>query len=116
MRALAIAQADTYLRGVGMKIGDWNQLVDIDVGRHKGRKWIHQRLPEDARRVYTFAQHVAGWLPPGDWKLLQIDNSNSLDPVQLALVSSLLVGPGREINLFLQRSFIFEFSGDAESD
>jgi hypothetical protein len=116
MRSLSTDEADIYLRGVGMKVGDWSQATDIDSARSQRRKWVHQRGPEDARRLYTFAQHVAGWIPRGEWKLLQIDNSTSLDPVQIALVAGLLFGPGSRADLLSKRSFLFEFSGEAESD
>jgi hypothetical protein len=29
-------------------------------------------------KLYIFAQHVAGWIPSGDWKIVQVDDSTSL--------------------------------------
>jgi hypothetical protein len=116
MRSLTTVEAEAHLRHVEMKIGDWSQLIDIDSRRQERWKWVHQRSPENIHKAYTFAQHVAGWLPHGDWKLLQIDNSNSFNPVQLALIRSLLSGPNWRGDLISQRSFIFEFTGEIESD
>ena len=116
MRYLTREDANALLRTIGIKVGDWNQLVDIDARAHERRQWTNHRAPADTRGSYAFAQYLAGWIPSGEWKLLQIDNSTSMDPVQQALVSSLLFGPTEIANLLERRSFLFEFTGDATFD
>ena len=105
MRALTTDEAEAYLSTIGMKIGNWNQLTDIDERRHKSRKRVHRRSPEDVHKSYAFAQHIAGWVPSGNWQLLQFDNSTSLNPVQLALAQSLFFGPEWRGDLNLKDPF-----------
>jgi hypothetical protein len=116
MRSLTRQDADAYLLRIGMKVGDWNQIKDIDSSQNETWQWINHQAPRDARQLYNFAQHLVGWLPKGEWKLLQIDNSTILDPVQLMLIAALLAGPGRTIDLGESRSFLFEFLSDEESN
>lgn len=99
-----------------MKVGSWNEITDIDSRRHEMWQWVNYRAPVAAHESYVFSQHLAGWIPSGEWKILQIDNSTSLDPVQNALISSLLFGAREVANLLERRSLLFEFTGDATLD
>ena len=116
MRSLTRQEADAYLLKIGMKVGDWNQIKDIDSFERDTWQWINHQAPRDAGRLYNFAQHLAGWLPKGEWKLLQIDNSTLLDPVQQMLITTLLAGTGQAIDLGQNRSLLFEFRSDEESN
>jgi hypothetical protein len=79
MKSLKPEDAQVYLDRIGMEIGVWNQISDIG-GQHINElKWLKYRAPEKARELYIFSQHIAEWLPSGIWKLLQIDNSTTLD-------------------------------------
>jgi hypothetical protein len=54
------------------------------------------------------SQHVAGWLPPGRWKLIQLDNSNVWSPVEASFIGTLL---GLSANA-APNSVLFEFGAD----
>ena len=48
-------------------------------GREYDRShYVKYQAPKGAQELYNFAQHVASWLPNGNWKVFQIDNSTSL--------------------------------------
>jgi hypothetical protein len=51
---------------------------------------------------------VAGWLPRGDWKIVQIDNSNAFSRDEFSLFLGLLFGAefGRDLN---NRTFLFQY-------
>jgi hypothetical protein len=116
MRYLTRDEADAHLSKIGMKVGSWNEITDIDSRRHETWQWVNRRAPAEAHESYVFSQHLAAWIPSGEWKILQIDNSTALDPVQNALISSLLFGPREVANMLERRSFLFEFTGDATLD
>jgi hypothetical protein len=109
MRPINTPEANSYLRSIGMEIGAWNKIADAPDPRPEERTWVHYEAPSVARELVVFSQHVAGWLPRGDWKLLQIDNSTSLDYFESALLGRLLLGSMETPNFAENRSFIFEF-------
>jgi hypothetical protein len=93
MQHITHEKSNALLSGLGLRIGSWNQVEDLS-----GRKSTDQnsyvvfKAPTSARSLYVFSEHVAGWLPSGDWKLVQVDNSTSLDFVQSTQISCLLGG------------------------
>lgn len=111
MKCLTKQEADTYLNHIGKRIGSWNQITDLAVEEYERHKWLSRQAPKDAHELYCFSQHVAGWLSKGDWKILQIDNSTSLDAIQGNFVGRLLFGSENLLNLNLvdNSSFLFEF-------
>lgn len=106
MKTLDKMEANLLLDEIGLKIGSWNQIQTKDQS-HIG-DWINVQAP----RAYLLecAQHCAGWLPKGGWKIFQIDNSTGwIDPVQASLFFGLLYGENYEYNL-TDRTFLFNFS------
>jgi hypothetical protein len=117
MKLLTLQEANQYLGGIGMEIGDWNQITDI-ASRQLGKcHWKNYCAPKD--RLLNFSQHVAGWLPKGDWKIFQIDNSTGwMDPVQVSLFGGLLFGADNipDLNQTDNRTFLFEFGKNGNVD
>ncbi len=98
--------AASYLEPHGLKIGGWNELADSQ-GKVKSIRSAHCGHMT-ALESMNFSQHVAGWLAKGDWKILQIDNSSSFTADASLLLSSLLLGPGQQVDLVKNRTFLFE--------
>jgi len=116
MKCLTVDEANAYLSEVGMKVGEWNQIVDIG-SQSKKSDWLNYRAPKD--QLLKFSQHVAGWLPEGSWKMLQIDHSTGwIDPVQASLLGGLLFGAEalRDMNSTENRNFFFEFGKERYFD
>ena len=116
MKRLTTQGARSYLGQIGMGIGAWNQIVGIGEQPGARNNWINYQAPEDAHQLLNFSQHVAGWLPQGTWKILQLDNSNAFDPVQSFLFERCLSGGEENLDLATQRSFLFEFGPDKRSN
>lgn len=119
MKCLTTQEANDYLNEVGLRVDDWNRIIDVEQHNHHDRRLhcINYRAPKEA--LLSFCHHAAGWLPKGNWKIFQIDNSTGwLDPVQLSLFSGLLFGGEkiRDLNSLESRTFLFEFGKGREDD
>ncbi len=115
MKCLTTQDANEYLARIGMRIGNWNQITDADSAQKSESSWVNYASPRDSHGLFNFAQHVAGWLPKGEWKIFQIDNSTYLDDVQTNFVEHFLSRSERTVNLNADRTFLFEF-GKSQSD
>lgn len=109
MRCLTAAEANAYLGAVGMQIGDWSEIADTTVQREKIR-WTTYQAPTKACELLCFARHIAGWLPAGQWKLFQIDNSTFFDVGESSFVEQLLFGTSSGSDVLRCRTFLFEFN------
>lgn len=109
MKCLKTHEANTYLHSVDMEIGAWNQITDTTDELRQKKRWVNKQAPQNAKELMVFSQHIAGWLPKGDWKLLQIDNSTSLDVVDTLFFGRLLFGSDEIPSLVENRTFLFEF-------
>jgi hypothetical protein len=116
MKSLSTQEANGYLSRIGMRIGAWNEIADIDSSQSSESGWINFAAPEKSRELVVFAQHAAGWLPKGEWKILQIDNSTALDAVESALVTRLIFGSDDVQSLDDNRTFLFEFGKSQDDD
>ena len=116
MRYLDADEASRYLLELGFEIGEWRQLTPrTDQDRIV---WEERRAPKDARELHCFSMYVAGWLPPGAWKILQVDNSTSFSVVQASLIGSFLPR-GMDFGVILKNaipSVLWEFSGNGRDD
>jgi len=65
MRWLDTQDADSYLDTIGMRIDSWNRLAYVDAGNETQPYWQNYQAPKDAQSLFSFALHVAGWLPKG---------------------------------------------------
>lgn len=111
MKSLSPEKANRYLSTLGMKIGGWNELAYIEEQEQSNRKWFNYRAPRDALALYSFSALMTDWLPRGDWKILQFDNSNDFPRVTELLLSRVL-GTKQPIDLTQTRTFIFEYTND----
>jgi hypothetical protein len=91
MELLSTEQANSLLSKLGLTIGQWNEVTaESSSSRTSGSSYEMHKAPSGAHSLYTFARHVAGWLPSGDWKLIQVDNSTSLNVITAAPIARLL--------------------------
>jgi hypothetical protein len=113
LRVLSRTQADAYLKEVGTTLGDWNEVLPI---RALERNQTHfpYRSPQNGLELFNFAQHVAGWIPKGHWKLVQFDNSTSLSTDEAYFLVSGLNKGEEAIDVEQCRSFLFEFTDEWE--
>ena len=109
MKNLSTEDANQILAAVGMAIGNWNEIVDSKIPTSE-MKWTNYQAPSVSRELFCFSRHVAGWLPNGDWKLLQLDNSNDLDANKESLLTQLLFGANSLPSHTQSRSFLFHRS------
>ena len=115
IRALALDEANEYLRPLGFEIGSWNQIASTTSSSKPESAWSKYRAPEHARQLFCFSRHVAGWLPSGKWAMLQIDNSTVLDADAASLLSRLLAF-NSSLGLPAHRRFLFEYGHGEEAD
>lgn len=73
MRAISVKRAKEMLGPLGLSIGAWNELTDI---QHASENFMYQP-PRLANELYVFCHDLAQWLSSEDWTLIQIDNSTS---------------------------------------
>jgi hypothetical protein len=114
MRHIGDAEANGILSHIGMKIGSWGQVCDASDGLYGKSDWLNHRAPLMARELYVFAQHIARWIPPGDWKIFRIDDSTTLSPDQAFVVWRMLFGQIDYSEWSDHRTFLFEFGNPAE--
>lgn len=117
MKCLEVQEANGYLGHIGMEIGNWGQVTDIAGEQHRARYWINYCAPKEV--LLNFSHHVSGWLPSGNWKIFQIDNSTGwIDPVQLSLFAGLLFGADNipDLNKLDNRTFLFEFGKNVDAN
>lgn len=113
MRFLTSEEADRYLNTVGMKVGEWHRIEPIDARAKSKQGWFNYRAPRDALALYAFSALMIDWFSRGDWKILQLDNSNHFPRVAELLLSRTL-GMKRPIDFAEVRTFIFEDTNDDE--
>lgn len=101
-----------------MGIDDWNRIIYIPLRGTKELEWINYQAPKQALDLIRFSQYVAGWLPKGKWKILQIDNSTGrMSPAAESLFGGLLFGCSKGWpSLVENRTFFFELGKGKEKD
>lgn len=114
VKSLSIIDANVYLNGLGMVIGDWGQIKTL-IENNEIKK-INFPAPENALELFNFASHISAWLPKGDWKLFQMDNSSHMNAYEAYLFSKLLFGRDEVINFGEMGPILFEFGISKELD
>lgn len=111
MKSLSTSDSNQFLAAIGMRIGDWNQIAPIDRTQADLMHRTSFTAPRESSALFCLAFHATGWLPPGQWKLLQIDNSNYFNVVDRSLLSQLLFGMEWRCDLNSPEcsSFLFEY-------
>lgn len=107
-------EANRYLSELEMEIGKWDRIVYTD--KEKKPFWMNIASPKDARELFNFSQYVAGWLPQGKWKILQIDNSTWLNAIQDSIFDSLLGSEKIGSAGITGKSFFFDLSDASQKD
>jgi hypothetical protein len=115
MEYISINETNKLLGLVDLKIGVWSQITPLDEPSDKSRQnYTRYYAPRGARELYVFAEHLAGWIPSGGWKILKIDQSTSLDAVHAAPILRMLFCQEKLSNpeAINQASLIFRFGPD----
>jgi hypothetical protein len=109
VRFLDKNDANLFLGKIGFTIGEWNRIRHLNqlIERHQ----VVYRPTKEALLMYCFSQHIAGWLPRGNWQIFQIDDVTSLEGDEAMFVSR-LIGAEKLINLNEYRTLLFECSAD----
>ena len=110
MRCLDKDEAAQHLAEIHVTVGGHSELKPLD---NSAIAWVHCRAPHNALELYSFAFHISSWLAVGDWKLLQIDDSNSFATDEIFLFSTLAGLSPVEATTY--NSFVLEYRG-AESE
>lgn len=110
MKILSRSEVDTILAPLGMKIGQWNELSAIESDSQTA--WIRQKAPTVANELYVASLWLMDWLPQGNWKLIQIDNSTSPSRDESLLFQRLMNSSMKEWDVATQRTFVFDFDDD----
>ncbi|MEW6370595.1 MAG: hypothetical protein AB1584_06635 [Pseudomonadota bacterium] len=110
MKFLQLIDTNRYLADIGMIIGGWGEIRHIE-GPAKEDGWLSYPAPSGARELLNFSQHICGWLPPGGWKMVRLDNSTNFDVTQATFFGSLIAGYGHDLKFCSekQRTLLFEF-------
>jgi len=116
MKRLTIPEANSLLAAINMQVGPWNQLEEVGDHCSAPGKRVHYQAPKDGNALLNFAQHITTWLPKGEWRILQIDNSTSLDAVQENQLGRILYGPNHLDGLCGDKTFLFEFGHSPQLD
>jgi hypothetical protein len=116
MRALTNVEASALLAPLGLIIGRWNELVEIDYGKRVvDRQCI---APKEGRELYSFSQQLLDWLSSktSDWVLLQIDNSTAPLPGEARAFSLIAHGDAGHWDFSMQRTFVLERGVEVEAE
>lgn len=110
IRCIDRAEADQRLAKLGASLGAWNEISFGD-SKTGDEPWVSFRAPKHANELLSFSLNVVAWLPRGDWKLFQIDNSSWLDFVDRSLIAGILGWSiARDICSSDKRTILFESS------
>lgn len=112
MKPIDASNADLLLATIGMKLGSWNEVADMQ----GESEWINHAVPSDGKELLNFVHHLCNWMPPGKWKIVQIDNSTSLNSVEAHFIDCLLFGANRVERLGSRKTILFEFGASLEDD
>jgi hypothetical protein len=115
IRQLSKIEADSLLNSIGMKIGNWNQITERNDNKLES---IIESAPANGLQLYCFAAYIAGWLPKGQWKLFQLDNSQGFSAYDAFFFGRLLFGSAQipNLNLSGNSTFLFEFGQGHDVD
>lgn len=116
MSIVSKEEAQSRLAFIGMHLGEWNQIALNATVSCEESYWLKHQAPRDASQLLSLSQHIAGWLAEGAWKILQIDNSNSLDLMQDLAIGRLVFGPDHRTGIGEDKTILFEFGGREEED
>ncbi len=111
MKLLPRSDANELLATVGLRLGNWNEVV----GKSQSPidKWACY-APTDAKALYEFVDKVLSWLVSqedlSEWLLLQIDNSTSPLTDQQLLFEYLAFRSQKNWDVGTERAFLFENS------
>ena len=81
-----VSSISAYLAPVQLQIGDWNQ-IEVS-GCDPEDRIVTYAAPTRTAELFVFSHHLATWLAPGEWTILQIDNSTALTDTEAAFMSA----------------------------
>lgn len=101
-------EANGIIFPVGLKIGKWNELTELD--DLSGLEWTRTKSPAAASELYVAALWYASWLPFQKHIFIQIDNSTSPSEDETALFNQLIGNVADVWDIEEHRSIIFNFN------
>lgn len=110
MKVIDAKAASAYLDAQGLNVGSWNQIESKLAQENKSP--ICFQAPSDASELLVFSTHLASWVPQGEWKIFQIDNSTVMDKHSEELFLQLLRGSrplATDVLVTGPASLLFEF-------
>jgi len=117
MKLLTTEETNDYLKSVHMSVGNYGQLRYVsDGGSQCTPRWFNYRAPRDSAELFTFSQHVAGWLHTDKWKIFTIDNATTLTPDQELLLQFIISGYSHEFDHICKNNLLFTFSNNKKED
>jgi hypothetical protein len=109
VRRVAKDETNKHLAAVDMTLNSWNRVTDISPSPNE-RFVLKKYMPPKAIELFTFSQHILGWVPKGQWKLLQLDDSSYFNPAQRYLFQRMLSDQQENPR---GKSFLFEYDTNA---
>ncbi|MFD2234610.1 hypothetical protein [Phaeospirillum tilakii] len=105
-------KAESLLISVGLRIGGWNQLAEMDgvLSRH-----IQFHPGRGQSELYVLARHLSKWVARNGWVLIHFDNSTLPLDVEIDTVSFIFLAPGERWDITRQRIILVD-SGDAANN
>jgi len=114
MKGLTPADANRYFREVSLRLDDWGRVQPTREVPSGSAPSIH--APRSTREAVHFARHIAAWVTPGLWKILQFDNSNNFDAAESVTAARLLTGTLNLEAVRVHRTWLFEFGPDSAAN
>lgn len=113
MKFIPPHETNERLASIGMRLGEWGNIEPLSPASDKAG-WKHAPAPPN--NLFNFSHHVASWLPSGEWKLVQLDNSSGwIDPAQVSLLASLMsiASNPQILNSSSRNAVLIEFHGES---
>ena len=103
-KILSTHEVNARLSPLGLRLGVVNQFAPY--AADAGGQWVKSKAPQGALDLWTYSQHIAGWLLPAKWTLVQFGHATVLRPHESLLLSQLALGaPVEDLG---NPAFVFE--------
>jgi hypothetical protein len=113
MKSICDEDVRSFLRPIGLEVGEWNQVkfIEFDSSAQNG-DYVQYKAPANSSELYNFSQHIAGWFVGKEWVIFHIDNSNVTDFIQQELLGRIVGNFDQKFLFEPGNSIIFEPSED----
>lgn len=105
MKILSKSEADQFLSAIDLRIGDWNEVMDISPGSIIRKMF---RPTREALPLYVLASTLLQWIGCDGRILLQIDNSTAPADDEAGIFERLMFSAESKWDIGRQKSFLFD--------